>query len=104
MSALRCQKCDSTEECDLQQIQISQDVVSGNSEMHKISRCILPQNPLDFNSSWSCAVHRQIEVQIIILMQLLLFFEAFYTEYVFADFLHPPYFTDLRKECAANSA
>ena len=66
MSALRCPKCDNTEVYGMQQIEIAQDVVSGKSEMHEKSRCILPQNPLDFNSSWSCAVHRQIEVQIII--------------------------------------
>ena len=66
MSALRCPKCDNTEETGMQQIEIAQDVVSGGSKMDKITKCILPQNPLDFNSSWSCAVHRQIEVQNII--------------------------------------
>ena len=103
MSALRCQKCDSTEECDLQQIQISQDVVSGNSEMHKISRCILPQNPLDFNSSWSCAVHRQIEVQIIIFMYLLLFFEALYIVLIQSTYLLIFFIRSILQICGKNA-
>ena len=37
-------------------------IIHGNSEVKKKGGCIVPNNPLDFNSIWSCTVHRQVQV------------------------------------------
>ena len=63
MSALKCPKCDENEEPSIQQLTIAQNNPKiGNSEVKKKGGCIVPNNPLDFNSIWSCTVHRQVQV------------------------------------------
>ena len=61
MSALKCPKCDNTAEFEQQPIVRSNEI--GSSEVTKRKTgCIVPKSPLDFNSVWSCTVHRQIKV------------------------------------------
>ena len=65
MSALKCPKCDNTAEFEQQPIVRSTEL--GRSEVLKRKTgCIVPKSPLDFNSVWSCTVHRQIKVEILL--------------------------------------
>ena len=66
MSALKCTKCDDAETDESYQNPIVQDVGSERNVISEKKGCILPRNPLDFNSTWSCTVHRQIEVLVFI--------------------------------------
>ena len=67
MSALKCPKCDNTEEFEQHSIMQSTEIRSGEITKKK-KGCIVPKNPLDFNSVWSCTVHRQIKVTILIVL------------------------------------
>ena len=62
MSALKCPKCDNTEEFEEERISTTQNSKLENIERKMKKGCIVPNNPLDFNSTWSCTVHRQIKV------------------------------------------
>ena len=77
MSALKCPKCNENEELSLQLLPTAQTIPKfGNSDVKKNIGCIVPNNPLDFNSMWSCTVHHQIKVKnsLIIVVTLKLFF------------------------------
>ena len=66
MSALKCPKCD-VEAVHQQHKQPSATSFVAGAVIEEQSKglaggCIMPKNPLDFNSTWSCPVHCQIEV------------------------------------------
>ena len=62
MSALKCPKCDNSEEFGEERITTTQNSELENTERRMKKGCIVPNNPLDFNSVWSCTVHRQTKV------------------------------------------
>ena len=62
MSALKCPKCDNTEDLGEERITTTQNSELENRERTMKKGCIVPNNPLDFNSVWSCTVHGQIKV------------------------------------------
>ena len=64
MSALKCPKCDDTEGQETNRNPFAQELkLLSNSTTNK-SGWILPKSPLDFNSTWSCSIHRGIQVWI----------------------------------------
>ena len=67
MSALKCTKCDTPEPGEIYSNTAPQEGVAKCNAIKEKKGCILPKNPLDFNSAWSCTVHRQIEVCFLIL-------------------------------------
>ena len=64
MSALKCPKCDDHEEHDTNRNPFAKELRCTNNETTDNHGWILPKSPLDFNSSWSCSIHRGIEVGI----------------------------------------
>ena len=64
MSALKCPKCDDHEEHDTNRNPFAKELRRANNATTDNHGWILPKSPLDFNSSWTCSIHRSIEVGI----------------------------------------